>query len=681
MSNKIHTKNKEYYTYFISNDIKEEIEKYSGDEKKEKILENIPEDIILKKSITINNNTKNKNFRNCKLHFTKNNNIVNLNYNGLVNSFSLDDINNIDNNSFVKNNLTFILNNIIGLDEIDGFYRIIQNINFKNNSIINDIILYGYSYFGDNIFHYMYKMNIYYNIIRNIQVNLIDENEQHINLNTDLLTENTYNNDYYLIYTINDNKYYIYYDNDIERYFLKNLNGVEDINISIINLTKQDNNTFEGNINFENIEDFVLLNYVENIGSGFIPYYALYQVDKINKTLTRINNEEVKLCVKDDDEKLYIYYSYNYEDKTLSSTVSFNLYNKSIDDLYDWINYYIIHKYKIIEKNYYEIMNDNYDDKLYSNLIYPPTGSSNSNNINDNIINYYTLFPSIYNQLYYGRYFKQFSAIDPEDNPIIITYKGISPINIIENNDKSNDENDENDENDDNDENDENENNNINEENGINDDIENYYEEDNIEEEIKPKIEDINDDNYFELITNIYRPKTIQKFLIPIQCLYSYTSIINTSNNQTYNNQIINDIEFIKDVSNSTITINIPLNNINTVKVNSTNIKLINTYAPLLILPTGELILKFDELNINPKEYLDYGKSLTEDANITFNYNTNIWMLRKINIPSFSINYDLNLEQMILKNNDDVLDTIDYNIEHYKYINDNLNINFFSKSI
>ena len=95
MSNKIHTKNKEYYTYFISNDIKEEIDKYIEDEKNEKILENIPEDIILKKTIKHKNITKDKNFRNCKLHFIKNKNIVNLTYNGLVNKFSLDEINEI----------------------------------------------------------------------------------------------------------------------------------------------------------------------------------------------------------------------------------------------------------------------------------------------------------------------------------------------------------------------------------------------------------------------------------------------------------------------------------------------------------------------------------------------------------------------------------------------------------
>ena len=52
-------------------------------------------------------------------------------------------------------------------------------------------------------------------------------------------------------------------------------------------------------------------------------------------------------------------------------------------------------------------------------------------------------------------------------------------------------------------------------------------------------------------------------------------------------------------------------------------------------------------------------------------------MLRKINLPSFISTYNLNLEQMILKEKENVLDTTDYNAEHYKQII-NPNFSFYS---
>lgn len=661
MSNKIHTKNKEYYTYFISNKIKEEIDKYEDDEKKEKILENIPEDIIEQKTYKMNNNYITKNFRNCKLHFTKNNNIVNLTYNGLVNNFSLDDINNIDNTSYIKKSISFNINDIIGLENKDEEYNILQNINndAENNILSNNIIMYGKK--NDNYeYIYDYIYDDYY-IYRNINIKLTYEENNKINLISDLLMETIINDEYYIIYNINGEKYYI--DNNI----LKNINGGEDIEISIINLNNEENN-FIGEINFDNIKDYVLLMFSYSIGSGGMLFYSLYNVDKINKKLTRINNEEVKLCIKDTEEKLYLIYSYNYNNKTLNTLTSFNFINKDINDLNIWLSYYIIHKNNIIINNNYNIINDNYDDKLYSKKIYPPTGSNNYINNENNII-YNTIFPSIFNQLYYGRYIKQFSAIDPEDNSIIITYNGISSINIIENNEENNDEEKNNDE-------ENNEEENI--ENGIDNNIKNYYEEEKIED-IKPNINDITENNYYELITDIYKPKTIQKLLIPIQCLYSLTTIKETFNNQNNQlNQNITNLEFLKDINNSNIIINIFLNNITNININSTDLKINYSYIPLLILPTGELILKFDEMNINIKEYLDYGKSLNEDTNLTFEY-PYIWMLRKINIPSFSLTYNLNLENLILKQTD-IINKIDYNAEHYKNIN-NINISFFSKSL
>lgn len=666
--NQIHTKNKEYYTYFISNDIKEEINKYTGDEKNEKILENIPEDIIEQKTFKINNISKTKNFRNCKLHFTKNNNIVNLTYNGLVNNFSLNDINSIDNNSYVKNYVSFNVNNIIGLDKKDEEYNILQNIYYNNNVISNNINIYGQKDNSENnSYFYFYKKDLYYHIYRNVNIKLTYNNNQ-INLITDLLKDEVINDNYYVIYTINNEKYYYDFNN-----ILKNINGGEDIIVSFINLSKQ-NNFYNGEIDFDNINDYVILSYY-NISSETIPYNSLFKVDKINKTLIRINDEEVRLCINENSNE-YLNYTYNYSNKILSTITSFDYTNKSIDDLYIWLINNIIYKDFVKRNINYEIMNDNYDDKLYSTSIYPPTGSFNYiDNNNYNIYN--TLFPSIFKQLYYGRYFKQFSAIDPEDNTISITYKGISHIDIIEDTTKNNDDNNENEDNEEN--NDEE----TYEEDGINNEIKEYYEEEvnNDEEEIKPKIDDITDDNYYELITEIYRPKTIQKLLIPIQCLYSLTSIINTSNEQTHNptEQIITELDFNKDVSNSKITINIPLDDINTININSTDIKIKQFYIPLLILPTGELILKFDELNINQKDYLNYGKSLPETTELTFNYE-NIWMLRKINIPSFSSTYNLILEQMKLKDNVDVLDTTDYNAEYYKHIN-NIDFSFYSKNI
>ena len=699
--NKIHTKNKEYYTYFISNDIKEEIDKYSDDEKNEKILENIPENIIEQKTIKINNISKTKNFRKGKLHFTKNNNIVNLSYNGLINNISLDDINDIDNNSYIINNINKEVNNIIGLDKKDENYNIEQNITYNNMNIINNITLYKNKDEDDEDYLYNYCYYIKnnnnieeyekYNIFINIPIQLTDEENNKINFNTDLLFDYVdYINDYYVIYQINNKKYTFNYEGDTQH--IQQLINIDDesdkINITYIKLTEE-NNILTGEIDFNNIEDYVILNNLKFFGEIPTPYVSLYYVNKNKKTLTRINNEIVKLKISDEENNIILYYLYNYNNKTLKTNNSLDLLNKTNEELDNWLKYYVIQsEYNIIDYNNFEIKNDNYDDKLYSNNIYSPTGTTFYNNYIENEIYYKTILFNL-KQNYFGRYFKQFSAIDPEINNIEITYKGVSPIDIIEDTSKFNDENNEENEDNNNDDEEENDEETY-EENGINNEIEEYYnneeEENNEDNEIKPKIDDITDDNYYELITEIYRPKTIQKLLIPIQCLYSFTSIKNTSTNnirpQDNYNINVNDLEFIKDINNSKIIFkNIKDNNIiRTVLINSTDTKIITQYIPLLILPTGELILKLNDLNINTKEYIKYGKELPEHARLTFEYSY-IWMLRKINIPSFSINYDLNLDKMILKETDNPLDTTDYNTEYYLKNNNDLDVIFYTDQI
>ena len=677
--NKIHTKNKEYYTYFISNDIKKEIEKYSGDEKNEKILENIPENIIEQKTIKINNISKTKNFRKGKLHFTKNNNIVNLSYNGLINNISLDDINDIDNNSYIETYIS-IDDYIIGLEKLDEEYNILQNITYNNNILTNNIKLFGKKDENKDYYNYLYEYENYYQIFINIIIKLTNEEdeEQILNFTSDLLMDTIHNDEYYIIYNINNKNYY--FDNNENK--LININNIEDkIDINLINLTK-DNDIYISNINFENINDYVILCFIlSGQGSDSIPFYSLYKVDKNNNKLIRINNEKVKLKINDEKD---IIYNYNYNDKTLQTLINVDLSNiQNTNELKNILRLNTINKGVNHYISDYIIKNDNYDDKLYSNNIYSPT-ETNINIINNNV-NYKTNFCNILKQNYFGRYFKQFSAIDPETNNIEITYKGVSPIDIVEDTSKSNDENNENNENDEDNDEEENEDETY-EENRINNEIEEYYnneeEENNEDNEIKPKIDDITDDNYYELITEIYRPKTIQKLLIPIQCLYSFTSIKNTSlieiqPEDNYNINI-NDLEFIKDINNSKIIFKFINKDeiIRTVLINSTDTKIITQYIPLLILPTGELILKLNDLNINTKEYIEYGKELPEHSSLTFEY-PYIWMLRKINIPSFSINYDLNLDKMILKETDNPLDTTDYNTEYYLKNNNDLDVIFY----
>ena len=671
MSNKnqIHIKNKEYYTYFISNDIKEEIEKYSGDEKNEKILEYIPNNIIEKKTIKFKNIIKDKIFRKGKLHFTKNNNIVNLTYNGIIDTFNLDDLKNIDNNSYVDDVIN-IEDNIIGLNVKDETYNILQNISYNNNIIINNIKLYGKK--ENNTISYNFKNDnfyIYYNM--NIKLKYLENNVEHFIELTDNLYKDSITDTYYVIFLLNDKKYIYYYDNEEEegrKHKLKNINDEQDtIIINYVELTLENNNLFIGDIEF-NDNQYVILNYYITGPSGGVPHYVLYRVDNENKTLNEIDGYNILLG----EENKKIEFSFNEENNILNGLVEFNITNKTINNLKDWLNDNTINR-KIVINEEYKIMNEKYNNSynLYSNSYISPVGTKYT--INDDKLYVYTNLSNIFKQNYYGRYFKQFSAVDPENNEIQITYKGEPSIEVIV--EKKDDEEDNN------------------EEDGINKEIENYYEEieqkQNEEEQIKPKIDDITDDNYYEYITEIYRPKTIQKCYIPIQCIYTLTSITNTdrdSNNHIENLNInINPEKFsIKnDIDNSISNFNIELDDIYTVYINSTDDILIKDYyIPLLILPNGELILKLDEFDlIDKKPYLDYGKTITTN-NLTFDY-PSIYMLRKLIIPSFSCIYNLTLETINNDNEEDLLNRdYDLNTKHYIKVNyNNLDFSYYSKDL
>ena len=591
-----------YYAYFISEDNINKIKNTLDNKaKRDEILKNIPSNIIEK---------------NNKISFTKLNDFVNISYNGSILDIDEGTLN--DFSAKINTNYTYNINNMLGLNNKNTNYNILQKLFIKEETINDETKKYLYNDFTLNLKNNLFSIGYFYDYdnytvnnddkVLQFGISKLDDlfliNGTNLNSITNLINNENPENpilsyeccyNLYSPYIINNylelNEQTKLFPDDTEE--IKN--EINNFNfISSLEIINSENNPYifnEFSINKINLneptEPIDGINFYYKIDDNN-NYAKLVYIQ--NNQIIREYNPIYRICyikkINEDEQPIIFnnYYQYSIKNNTLISKTKKELTNEEgYNDLNSYIKNHLICELNNYNEETKLIFNENKKD-VYTNNI------SSNKLYYDDIFNFNNISQNI-----------SLSSINP--------FKSKQYLRLIKS--------------------------------FIND---------------IPKSKDITTNNYYEVIPERFRPNSIMKFLIPIECCYYNSSLFINSSNSSSNTQNTPDTPDTQntpeiifnetlDFNNENVNIILSIfstltNNYGTININNKISK--NIYAPLIILPNGLIYIDISSINTIIQEELNTlnNINITEDI---IEYN-DFYVLRHINILAFDNIYDTSIK-------------------------------------